>query len=167
MTTTESDLATQLGELDWGTEDTSSPAPAIAEETYASATTGAQSDDASLDSLDVSVPGVVPKVRKVRVVAPRPPRAPRPARRVPDENRQRAARDSAPAILVAAGESPATIALFEQMWKSEGLKLARSIGRAKVSKADAAIGWYTMLLAMRQRPEGQRSPRRSPRKGGA
>jgi len=54
-------------------------------------------------------------------------------------------------VLVAAGEGPAVVALFDQMWRDVGAKLARGIGRPKASRQDAALGWYMLLLAMRER----------------
>lgn len=165
MATSEADLKNQLADLDWGTaaakapevlapEGVSTPAPAI--------------QDDSLDALDVGVAGVsAPKARKSR----RGGRAVRVVRqpvaqalldavtdgqtvqanapdRVPGSRR---GRTTAPDVLTQAGESPAVLALFDSMWKNVGSKLARGIGRPKASRQDAAIGWYALLLAMRER----------------
>jgi|SRR5215471_523604 len=164
MTVSESDLKNQLEGLDWGTD-----APVPAREVAASTPPlGApEAVPVTLDALDVSVPGVKPPRRAKRVrqraAAPRGPKA----QEILDAARAgqtvaanaptrvqggvRRNRKTAPDVLVAAGEGPAVIALFEQMWKDVGSKLARGIGRPKISRQDAAVGWYMLLLAMRER----------------
>jgi len=168
MTVSESDLKEQLEGLDWGTDTpeaqnrpTDTPDPQI------EGTVEPEGGD-TLDSLDVSVAGVKPpKARK-----PRRARAARVARQpnaqalldaarggdtvaanapgsTPVQGRR--GRNEAPEVLVQANEGPATISLFDTMWRDVGSKLARGIGRAKASRQDAAIGWYMLLLAMRER----------------
>jgi len=170
VTTSESDLKEQLEGLDWGTD---APAPEVTLlgtqtlEERGDAPTPDQGGGDSLEDLDVSVAGVKPakpkkaRARKVRVV--RQPNAQAlldaaksgqtVAANAPGSTPSvgRRGRNEAPEVLVKAGEGPAVIALFDAMWKDTGSKLARSIGRAKASRQDAAIGWYALLLAMRER----------------
>ena len=156
MATSETDLREQLADLDWGTE--SAPASAPTPEP-----TPAQ--DTSSDGLDfdVAVPGVSTRPpKKTRSRAKNVKRGPN-AQALLDAARggdtvaanapagARRGRNTAPDVLVQAGESPAVLALFEQMWKEVGSKLAKGIGRPKASRQDAAIGWYALLLAMRER----------------
>ena len=158
MAVTESDLKEQLEGLDWGVSAPGSTPPAEAQ-----ASAPPDTGD-SLDSLDVSVAGVKPpkarKARKMRVKRGPNAQALLDATRAgqtveansPDRaSGSRRGRNTAPDVLTAAGEGPAVVALFDAMWKDVGSKLARSIGRAKASRQDAAIGWYALLLAMRER----------------
>ena len=161
MATSESDLKEQLADLDWGTE-TSAPAPELVGVTAMPEAPADTSGDA-LD-FDVAVPGVSTRApRKVKTRAPKVKRGPN-AQALLDAARdgqtvdanqpavgQRRGRNTAPDVLTQAGESPAVLALFEQMWKDVGSKLAKGIGRPKASRQDAAIGWYALLLAMRER----------------
>jgi hypothetical protein len=160
LATSESDLKEQLSDLDWGTASVTANG---ATEPELPAPTPPVSE--GLDTLDVAVAGVSPpkprrQARKARVArqpvaqalldavkegatvaANAPTRAPG----------TRRGRNTAPDVLIQAGESPAVLALFEAMWKDVGSKLARGIGRPKASRQDAAIGWYALLLAMRER----------------
>ena len=163
MSVSEKDLKDQLEGLDWGVG--APPAPDSAPESTAAAdpaTEGAASPSSgdALD-IDVAVAGVKPpRVRRARKAAVR--RGPNAqalldavkdgatvASATPPSGRR--PRTAAPDVLVQANEGPATIALFDAMWKEVGSKLARSIGRAKASRQDAALGWYMLLLAMRER----------------
>lgn len=170
MATSEADLKDQLGALDWGTMAQAAP-DAVAPATAATdVSTPAPGDSSGLDSLDVGVAGVKPPKqpksrrggRAVRVV--RQPVAQSlldatvagqtVAANAPAADRtvlSRRGRNTQPDVLTSAGESPAVIALFDAMWRDVGSKLARGIGRPKASRQDAAIGWYAMLLAMRER----------------
>jgi hypothetical protein len=161
LSVTESDLRDQLENLDWGV-----PAPTPAPEGVVGVEAAESSDSPDQGdplAIDVAVPGVKPaRVRKARTVRVR--RQPN-AQALLDATRAgqtvaanepsravgRRGRNVAPDVLVQAGEGPAVIALFDAMWKDVGSKLARSIGRAKASRQDAAIGWYALLLAMRER----------------
>lgn len=160
MSISESDLKEQLEGLDWGTQASAAPEAALQ---AAAPDSGGAGDgtDAALD-IDVAVPGVrPPRARKARS-ARQAKRGPN-AQALLDAARNgdtveahtggsgRRSRTAAPDVLVSAGEGPATIALFDAMWKDVGSKLARSIGRAKASRQDAALGWYMLLLAMRER----------------
>jgi len=164
LSVTESDLKDQLENLDWGVP-APTPAPEGVVEAEASSESSASDSPDQGDPLaiDVAVPGVKPaRVRKARTVRVRrqpnaqalldaTTRGQTVAANVPSRAVGRRGRNVAPDVLVQAGEGPAVIALFDAMWKDVGSKLARSIGRAKASRQDAAIGWYALLLAMRER----------------
>jgi hypothetical protein len=169
LTVSENDLKEQLADLDWGTgagadaPGYTTPAPGASEkgEAAAPAPSGAGGLD-GLDALDVAVAGVKPaRQRKARTA--RVKRQPN-AEALLDAARDgqtveanapsgatRRSRTTAPDVLTSAGEGPAVIALFDSMWKEVGSKLARGIGRPKASRQDAALGWYMLLLAMRER----------------
>ena len=164
MATSEADLKNQLADLDWGTGTPVATSTTTGTAVNVEAVTTPPSEGDSLDSLDVGVAGVsAPKTRRTRrggraVKIVRGPVAQglldatqagqTVAANAPTTRR---GRNTAPDVLTAAGESPAVIALFNTMWKDVGSKLARSVGRPKASRADAAIGWYALLLAMRER----------------
>jgi len=157
LATSENDLKEQLADLDWGTD---KPVP-----TRSQADSDAASDT-GLDTLDVSVAGVQPKARRARTTRSsgrgvRVVRGPK-AQELVDAvvagqtvesqtPRSRRSRTVQADVLLAAGEGPAIIALFDKMWRETGSALARSIGRSKASRQDAAVGWYMLLLAMRER----------------
>jgi len=156
LTTSDLDLKNQLADLDWGTQAPATTAP----QSEAKADAGSN----GLSDLDVAVAGVKPKKAKAapRARRPRVVRGPKAQELVdavvagdtvaahspPAGRRPRTAQAD---VLLAAGEGPAIVALFDQMWRDVGSKLARSIGRSKASRQDAAIGWYMLLLAMRER----------------
>lgn len=156
MATSEADLKDQLADLDWGTK--AQAAPVLLGQ--ADMPTGGDPLD-----IDVGVPGVKPaapkRTRRGGRDVKRQPRAQAlldaardgqtVAASTPAQGASRRGRNTAPDVLIQAGESPAVIALFDAMWKDVGSKLARGIGRPKASRQDAAIGWYALLLAMRER----------------
>lgn len=139
-----------LSGLDWGTT-----APQIAVE----APSGARTD---LDGLDVSVQGVPERPAKARRI--RRKRGPTTRQVVGAASakeasegvrtaspRARRGKDTPVDVLIQAGESPAVQALFDVMWREVGSRLAKQIGRSKASRQDVAVGWYMLLLAMRDR----------------
>jgi hypothetical protein len=126
-------LTTDIQALNWGTD---APEIEIVPEPVA--------DPSGLGDIDVAVPGARTRVREVKKERPHTSSGAAGGARA-----RRRGRGAPPDIL--ARESAPVQALFEKMWKDNGIALARSVGRARVSKADAAIGWYTLLLAMRAR----------------
>jgi hypothetical protein len=167
MTDSDTELGKQLEALDWGagrTEVTQTearayiaPRPkklprkdrhAVGDDSVPAPAAPQVEVTHELDGLDLEIPGVKPRVRRVHrktagaeVVVPAHIHVARPRR----------PRDTQPDILVARGESPAVIALFEQMWRTVGHQLALDVSRPKASKQDAALGWYMFLMAMRAR----------------
>lgn len=167
MSVSENDLRDQLENLDWGVptrapepEEQGSTPPLIAAPREVDAELDALDTSTSgLDTLDVSVAGVQPKAapRRARAVKRQPTAqalldATRKGQTVAanaPSGRVRRGRKDVPLVL--AQEGPAVAALFDEMWREVGSKLAKSIGRSKASRQDAAIGWYALLLAMRER----------------
>lgn len=156
---TDSELAKQLSDLDWGAKTAGNAALTVVPKT--DPTVVGSHDVAALD-VDVSIPGVAPRTRLVS--GPKPKRSHHKKKPVGDRHavgdvvsqaeevvRGRRPRDTQMDILVRRGESPAVMALFESMWREVGHSLALEVGRPKASKQDAALGWYMLLLAMRAR----------------